>query len=303
MRLYKQVFLWLSCVSMINATTLKEIIYSTLEHNINIKALSIENKAQQKAFESVENIYNPTATLGAGYTQLDLDMRQVQVGNTGTGFLKLGMTLYDGGRNQAIKDQKNFEYHAGVFNSDRVRKETILQVVTLFYQIKTLGDTIKVFQDKGKTLKAQYERVQAKYDIKMTTIDEVLKLQSEYETNQFTVAELKFQESSLIQNISLLANKKIRNFEYSTLPNVRNLTLQDSTEIESLKMGILAKGENINIASSVNKPQLRIEDSLSTFAYNDYNNNQILANRRVCIRLESTPLDRSGNFSHHNFTK
>ena len=273
MRLYRQAFILISCVSVMSGSTLKEIIHSTLEHNINIKAIDIESKAQKKAFESVENIYNPTATLGASYSQLDLDKREVQVGNTGTAFLKMGMTLYDGGKNQAIKDQKNFEYHAGVFNNDTAKKETILQVVTLFYQIKTLSDTIKVFQDKSKTLKAQYKRVQTQYDIKMTTIDEVLKLQSEYETNQFTVAELKFQKNSLIQNISLLANKKISNFEYSTLPNVKDLRLQESTEIEALKMSILAKGENINIVSSVIKPQVRIENSLNVFEYNDYNSN------------------------------
>lgn len=271
MRLYRQAFIWLSCVSVMSATTLKEIILSTLEHNINIKAITIESQARQKAFEGVENIYNPTATLGGNYSQLDWDMREVQVGNTGTAFLKMGMTLYDGGKNQAIKDQKNFEYNAGIFNNDTAKKETVLQVVTLFFQIKTLGDTIKVFQDKGKTLKAQYERVQTQYDTKMTTIDEVLKLQSEYETNQFTVAELKFQKTSLIQNISLLANKKIHHFEYSTLPNVKNLKLQESTEIEALKMNILSKGENINIASSVIKPQIRIENSLNGYDYSDYN--------------------------------
>jgi outer membrane protein TolC len=273
MRLYRPVLIWLGCVSIINATTLKEIINSTLENNINIKAISIENKAQQKAFEGVENIYNPTATVGANYSQLDLDMREVQVGNTGTAFLKLGMNLYDGGKNQAIKDQKNFEYQAGVYDSDTAKKELILQVVTLFYQIKTVGDTIKVFQDKGRTLRAQYERVQTEYTIKMITIDEVLKLQSEYETNQYTIAELKYQESSLIRNISLLANQKINKFDYSTLPDVKNLRLQESTEIEALKMSILAKGEAIKIASSVNKPQVKLENSLNLYGYSDYNNN------------------------------
>lgn len=273
MRLCKQVFILLSCLCVVQASTLKEIIHHTLAHNINIKSIDIQSQAQKKSFESVENIYNPTATLGANYSQLNLDRREAQVGSISTAFLKMGITLYDGGRNQAIKNQKNFEYNAALFNSETSKKETILQVVTLFYQIKTLGDTIKVFKDKGKTLKAQHERVQIQYDIKTTTIDEVLKLQSEYESNQYIIAELKFQKRSLIQNISLLANKKITNFEYSTLPNVKNLKLQESTDIEALKMNIKSKNENINIISAINKPQVKLENNLNFYNYNDYNSN------------------------------
>jgi len=101
----------------------------------------------------------------------------------------------------------------------------------------------------------------------------VLKLQSEYESNQYIIAELKFQKRSLIQNISLLANKKITNFEYSTLPNVKNLKLQESTDIEALKMNIKSKNENINIISAINKPQVKLENNLNFYNYNDYNSN------------------------------
>ena len=101
----------------------------------------------------------------------------------------------------------------------------------------------------------------------------MLKLQSEYESNQYIIAELKFQKRSLIQNISLLANKKITNFEYSTLPNVKNLKLQESTDIEALKMNIKSKNENINIISAINKPQVKLENNLNFYNYNDYNSN------------------------------
>ncbi len=271
MILYKKVLLLISLATVVNATTLKEIIFSTLENNNNIKASMIENQAKQKSFNSVENIYNPTATIGVNYSRLDLDTREVQVGATTNGFFKIGLNLYDGGKNQAIKNQKNHEYKASVLNTITTKKETVLQVVTLFFQIKTVTDSIKVFEEKSETLKAQYERMQIKYDIKMATIDEVLKFKSEYETNQYIVQDLKYQKINLLQNISLLSDIDVKNLDNSTLPEIQNILFKDSENIEALKIGIKAIDESINIASSVNRPQLSLNNSLNIYDYSDYN--------------------------------
>lgn len=273
MLLYKKILLLVSLTSVINAATLKDIILSTLENNDNIKASRIENQVKQASFNSVENIYNPIATIGINHIRLDLDKRESQVGATTTGFLKISADLYDGGKNTAIKKQKEYEYKASLLSTTVTKKETVLYVVTLFFQIKTLTSSIKVFEEKGETLKAQYERMKTKYDIKMVTIDEVLKLQSEYESNQYTIEDLKYQKTNLLQNLELFANKDIKTLDNSTLPEVPNQNFKESENIEALKLSSKAINENVKVISSINKPQFKIENILNKYNYADFNNN------------------------------
>ncbi|SFV53465.1 Probable outer membrane component of multidrug efflux pump [hydrothermal vent metagenome] len=273
MRLYRYIMLLLMVLSSIDAATLKEIIESTLKNNQNIKASMIDSRAKEKIYNSRENIYNPTLNAAISDTQLNIDTREIEVKNRLVGSLKLGVDLYDGGKSSATKRQKSYEYQASKLDAITTKKETILQVVTLFFQTKTAIDSIEVLKEKGTTLKAQYQRVKTKYDINMVTIDEVLKLRSEYETNQYAIEELRYQKEELLETISLLAGRKIKSIDNSTLPNVKNLALKESEHLRSLNLSLKALDENVKIVESAKNVQVKLEDSLNLYSYNDYNEN------------------------------
>jgi len=267
----------LVCISLsLQAITLKELIQSTLQNNQNIKANQFEIKAKQKTYESVKNIYNPNLIAGASFTRLNLDRRNTQVGSTSVGFIKFSMDLYDGGKNKATKQQKMYEYKSAKFNNITNTKELLLQVVNLFFNAKTTIENIKVFEKKGILLKAEYERVKEKYKLKMATIDEVLKLKSEYEANKYTIEELKYQKEELLKNLELLTGVKITTLDDSTLPDIMGISYQKSSTIKALEYSIKANEENVKITKSIKKPKITIEDTLSFYKYNDYNE-QLLA--------------------------
>ncbi len=270
-KLYKCILISVIASSVLNAQSLKQIIDVSLQNNHNIKSMQFENQSKAKSYDSVSNIYNPSVTLGANYTKLNLDTRATQVGSTGVGFVKFGINLYDGGKNKAIKNQKLYEYKSLQFDLKNSQKELILQIVTLFYQIKSIDENIKALYEKSDTLDAQLKRVKLKYDINMITEDEVLKLQSEYESNDYLVEELKYQKISMLNNLSILVGSKIDKLDYSVLPNMDQLKYQESENIKSLSQNIKALDENVKVVSSVKKPQLKIEDSISVYEYGDYN--------------------------------
>jgi len=271
MILYKKILLLSSFTLLANAATLKDMINSTLNNNININANKTQTLSKQKVYDSVSNILNPIVNLGINYLKLDGDVRTTQVGATTVGFVKLGIDLYDGGANTSLKKQKNYEYKSAKLNEVVSKKETILNLVTLFFKAKTLDENIKVFEEKSNTLKAQYDRVKTKYDINMATKDEVLKLQSEYETNIYTIEELKYQKEELLQNLSLITNSNIRTIDNSVLPEINNLQFINSENIKSLEYSIKAQEENKKIVNSTNMPKLKIENTLNYYNYDDYN--------------------------------
>ena len=271
MILIKKVLLISSIIGVMNATTLKEAITSTMQNNQTLKSLHIEDNAKFKEYQSVSNTFNPTLNIGANLLRLDGDTRAVQVGTTTTGFVKFGLDLYDGGKNSATKRAKKYESNISKLDTTTNTKEILLQVVTTFFNTKTVIENIKVFKEKSSTLKAQYERIKEKYELKMATIDEVLKLQSEYETNQYDIQNLQYQKAQLLQNLSLLTGTIITNLDNSNLPDILNLQYQDSEAIKALKLAVKAQKENTNAIDSVNKPHIKVEDSYNIYNYDDYN--------------------------------
>jgi len=266
--LFKGVLLGMSVIAL-QAITLKELIDKTLQNNQNLKANEYSSKAKQKVFESVKNIYNPNLIVGASYNRLDFDVRNTQVGITTTAFAKFSVNLYDGGKNKALKKQKLYEFKAQKFQNVTDTKQTILNLVTLYFNLKTIEENIKVFKEKNKALKAQYDRMKSKYDIKMATIDEVLKFKSEYESNLYTIEELKYQKEELLQNIELLSGVKIDKIDTSTLPEVE-VGYNETSDIKALKENLKANEENINITKSIKKPQIKLEDSYNLYGYDKY---------------------------------
>ncbi|NOX15351.1 MAG: TolC family protein [Epsilonproteobacteria bacterium] len=269
--LYKKLIFLTLLPFVLNASSLKEIIEMTLKNNVNIKALNYDVASKKETLKSVSNTLNPTINIGANYTRLDLDTRSTQVGATSVGYLKFGIDLYDGGKNSSIKRQKGFELESTKLGVKASTKEILLQVVTLFYQVKTIDENIMAYKDKSKTLYAQYKREKQKYDIQMVTIDEVLKLQSEYESNRYIVDDLKYQRDYLYQNLSLLAGEKISSVDDSKLPDILNLKYQSSSSIKALQVGLKAANENIAQVTAIKKPKIRFEDSVNVYHYSDYN--------------------------------
>jgi outer membrane protein TolC len=257
-------------VTVSNAVELKELITDTLKNNQNLKADRYYQEAKQKSYQSVKNIYNPKFTGGLNYNRLDLDVRNTQIVNTGAAFVKFSLSLYDGGKNSALKKQKLYEYKAQKFQNVSNIKNTVLNVVTLYFNLKTVEENIQVYKEKGRALKAQYERMKTKYDLKMATREDVLKLKSEYESNLYTVEELKYQKTELIKNIELYSGVKISALDTETIPDI-SVKYSTGSNVKALEENVKAVEENVNIAKSSKKPQLKIEDTLSYYRYSDYN--------------------------------
>ncbi len=271
MKILYKIVLLVTLPFSLNATSLKEIMQITLKNNLNIKAMDFDIASKKETLKSVANTLNPTINLGANYNKLDLDTRSSQVGTTLSGYLKFGVDLYDGGKNDSIKRQKGLEVESAKLGKKASMKEILLQVVQLFYGIKMVDENIKAYEDKSKTLSAQYRREKQKYDLKMITIDEVLKLQSEYESNLSIIEDLKYQRDELYQNLSLMAGKKITHIDNSKLPNIQNLKYKPSENIEALKSNLKAIDEGINQISAIKKPKIKLEDTINIYNYNDYN--------------------------------
>jgi len=269
MKLYKLFLIGIMPI-MLYAQSLKEIIDASLQNNYNIKSLQIQSLSKQKLFQSTKNIYSPSLVVGASHSKLDIDKKNTQIGSSTSLFLKFSLSLYDGGKNEALKKQKYHELNMAKLGYISAKKELMLEIITMFYQAKIIEEKIKALEEKSATLKAEYNRVKAKYDTQMTSYDNVLKLQSEYESNNYAIKELKYQQNLLLQNLSLISNTKITSLDNSKLKEFKDIKFKESENIKAVEENIKALDENIKIISSSKKPKLQLENTLSRYSYDDY---------------------------------
>ncbi len=268
---YKKAVILLVVPFMLNGATLKEIMNLTLKRSETIKSLNYDIKSKEQALKSVSNIYSPTLSAGANHTRVNLDRPVNVVGATTTGFLKFDVTLYDGDKNLAQKRTKKSELRSAKFSKDNSIKEILLQEISLFYQIRSIKQSIEAYKEKSKSLYAEYKREKEKYDIKMVTKDEVLKLKSEYESNRYIIDELKYQKESLLETLSLLCGKKISSVDDSKIKELKSIAYKPSSAIKALRESIKVADENIKLAKALKKPKVKIEDTLSAYGYSNYN--------------------------------
>ncbi len=271
MNILSKIFLLIIVSSNLIASNLKEILEMTIENNRNIKSLNYNLASKREDLKSSSNIYNPTLNLGGSYTKLDFNIPKNGVGATQVGFIKFKIDLYDGGKNRYIKKEKYFELQKAKFDKISSIREILLEVITTFFNIKTLEENIKAYQEKSKALNSEYLKKKQKYDLKMVTKDEVLKLKSELEANRYLIEELKYQKVQLLENLTLLVGKRVTFLDNSELPDFNNLVYKESSSIKSLENNIRVISENIKEIDTIKKPKIELENSLNIYNYNNYN--------------------------------
>ena len=255
----------------LDAMGLNDMLQTTIKNNLNVKSQDYNIKSKQEEYKSVSNTFVPTINIGVNYSKLDLDIRDTQVGATASTFAKFSVDLYDGGKNSSIKKQKDLEIKMAKLSKDDFIKQTLLEVLTLYFNTKTIEENIKSFEDKSKVLLSEYKRKKQKYDLDMITYDEVLKLQSEYEINKYEIDELKYQKTSSYQNLSLLVGKEIKVLDDAKLADILEIDFTQSPNIKILQTALKVLDESVKQLSSSKKPKLKLEDTLSAYNYNEYN--------------------------------
>ena len=81
---------------------LKELIEYAHKSNPMIEASILKTKAKSKQIEAAQSAFWPTLDIGASYSRVNPNAL-ISPGETATGYISVGVELYDGGRKNALK--------------------------------------------------------------------------------------------------------------------------------------------------------------------------------------------------------
>ena len=247
---------------------LKTILLYSFSNNALISAKTFTKDAKAKELKSFTHSYYPTVDLGA-YYQNSEKASPMQAGTVYSGFAKINLEIYDGGRKSAQIKQKYDELQSTNLDIDAKKRALSLEIVEDFFLIKNLQASLNALMESQKSLNIQLIRINKFYEAKLATKDDVNRLQAVFDTNIYEIESLKFKILSAQSSLELKVGKSIEVLDNSSFKNRENIEYEIADYIQSLELKKSAIKHSANSMNSVYYPQVRVEERYSFYGYSD----------------------------------
>jgi len=247
---------------------LKTLVEKANKENGLITAKEIRIKAKQEEVDAAKSAYWPTLDIGASHSYVSPN-NVVNPGQTSNAFAMVNLELYDGGRKSALLSAKRYEYEASQFEKRAFEKSITLEIVRHFYGLQKLNAVWKALEERSTELKEQIKRVKKFKSAGLATQEEVDKLQAEYDSNDYTMANTKLELMRSEKNLQLLSGLPVKQLKKNYFEEPDHVMFEIFENIKMLQANANAVGENSNAINAGYKPQIEISDTYNRSHFDD----------------------------------
>ncbi len=260
-------FLFILSIPLLSsAQTLKELLNFAAKNNDIVQAKTYQQRAKRKELDAKKSSYFPSLDIGGVYKRDDATS-PFNAGDTYNAYAKVSLTVYDGGRRYAQIHEKKSSFTASKFDKVAYKKSLDLQIINDFFSIKNLQAALNAKQEAKKTLQAQLKRIQSFYKAKMATIDDVERVQADFDTNIYDIQTIKFQILSLQSLLELKVGKKITTLEKASFKKSFSPQYQilDTTKASIAQKNALSF--SANAVESHYYPNITLQDTYNGYTF------------------------------------
>jgi len=238
------------------------------KNNNLIKAKEITIKAKRKEVEAAKSAYWPTVDIGASQSYISPNS-VVNPGEISAAYAMVSVDLYDGGRKSALLNAKRYEEEAAFFEKSAFEKSITLQIVRYYYGLKKLNATLGALQERSTELKEQIKRIKKFKGAGLSTQEDVDKLQAEFDSNNYTMANTKLEILRSEKNLQLLSGLPAKHLKKNYFKEPTNVEFEVFEIVKMLQANANAVGENANAIASAYRPQIQLSDTYNKYHYDD----------------------------------
>jgi len=239
---------------------LKTLVEHANKENGLITAKEIRIKAKQEEVDAAKSAYWPTLDIGASHSYVS-PTNIVNPGQTSNAFATVNLELYDGGRKSALLSAKRYEYEASQFEKGAFEKSITLEIVRHYYGLQKLNAIWEALKERSTELKEQIKRIKKFKSAGLATQEEVDKLQAEYDSNDYTMANTKLELLRSEKNLQLLSGLPVKQLKKNYFEEPDDVAFEIFENIKMLQANANAVGENSNAINAGYKPQIQISDT------------------------------------------
>ncbi|MEA3418252.1 MAG: TolC family protein [Campylobacterota bacterium] len=247
---------------------LRELIDHANKYNQLVKSSDFKTKAKQKEIDAQESAYYPTLDIGASYGNNDPSTIATP-GEMTTGYVSLGLDLYDGGRKSALVRAKTFEYQASLFEKRAFEKSLALNIINNYYLIMKFKSTLDSLLVSSRELKAQIDRIKRFRLVGLATQEEIDKLQAVFDDNAYLIENTRLTIRTNEENLWLNSGIQTRSLKNNRFSEPKNIRFEPYEKTKILQKNSEALKEKANAIDSGYLPQIRVEDTYTKANYAD----------------------------------
>ncbi len=247
---------------------LKTLVEHANKENGLITAKEIRIKAKQEEVDAAKSAYWPTLDIGASHSYVS-PTNIVNPGQTSNAFATVNLELYDGGRKSALLSAKRYEYEASQFEKGAFEKSITLEIVRHYYGLQKLNAIWEALKERSTELKEQIKRIKKFKSAGLATQEEVDKLQAEYDSNDYTMANTKLELLRSEKNLQLLSGLPVKQLKKNYFEEPDDVAFEIFENIKMLQANANAVGENSNAINAGYKPQIQISDTYNRSHFDD----------------------------------
>ena len=250
----------------IYAQDLGKLVEESFQNQL-ITATKYNVESVKDQYESVQNTYFPTVSIGGTYTKTNEETTSTP-DNTRAAWANVNYVVYDGGARGATSDALKSSISSASESLTALKNSTALQVITYYFNYYSLLSQKEAKLKEIEQLNAQYKRLKRFLDVGTTTSDEVDKIVSRVQSATVTLHEIELQVQTIIHNLQYLTTKDINIESGSTMKDV--LLQQESlrADIKALEHEMNAQLSTARSSKSSNYPILSLDDTYTDYDFN-----------------------------------
>ncbi|MFZ9659832.1 MAG: TolC family protein [Arcobacteraceae bacterium] len=265
-------YLLLLLPALVCGDNLKTILDYAGKNNNLVQASKLIEDSRAQDIQTKENALYPSIDVGGNMQHLK-ELPAGQPGDIYSVYAKISYDIYDGGKKSSLVNSAKNDYKSSLYNYNATKDNLNLDVVQDFYLIKNLKGSLLAKQEAGKSLGEQLNRIKKYFEARLATKNDIDRIQSSYDTNNYETESIKFQIIQATKNLELKVGKNIDSIENSTFIEILENKFEENSNIKSMKAKRDALLSNIEVINSASLPQLKIENTYSKFYYGQTNEN------------------------------
>ena len=259
------------------ATNLITLIESAQKNEL-VDAYKAKIEATTETYEAAKSSYLPRVDIGA-VANLTSPADAMGAGQIYSAYAQASVVLLDGFKRENILDEMSKLKSASKYDLSQIKKDISLQVTTLYFNMQIVQAEITSLLQSKKQLQEQLKQQQKFFEAKLTTEDNVARIEAAIANIEYQSEVKKYQYDEFKALLHTLSNTQIDTITKHSISEPKILETQELDNIKSLQAQADAIGYKAQQIDSSSYPSIVLSDKYSYTQFEDDNLNPAFAER------------------------
>jgi outer membrane protein TolC len=268
----KKLLILLTLSSALLASNLTQLIEEAQSNEL-VEVYQAKLDANTKSYEAVKSSYLPKVEIGAsGMFSSPVD--PMGAGQVYNAYAKASFVILDGFKRKNTLQEKGKLKESSRYDLAQAKKDISLNVTTLYFNIHITQADINSLEQSKKQLQEQLYQQKKFYQARLTTQDNVARIEAEIANMDYNIEVKKYNLDELTTLLHTLTNVQNINLDAQHKQKIKEPIDIEAQELDALKSmesladSALYKAEQLD---SANYPTIVLSDKYSYTQYEDDN--------------------------------